>query len=241
MVVCNWALQLLDIRQNSRFTRSRSGCFFTRISSGDNFGRSSRRLVDCRRNDFLSTASRHFFQVRTGLGLFKLLLLSIVVENLLRRVLLYALPSIFPEIGQDAFHHFSDYWFFSQLPVFVGGLLACRLFDFLRSIGPSDRDRWLLAGGSLLLVAFMSVSTYRNLIKNELLYGAVFALMVPILCLYPVPGVLGQIFKSFGKFSYSLYLMHGLGIMLLRRWLEPYDFRSAGMALSWRHLLRWWV
>jgi peptidoglycan/LPS O-acetylase OafA/YrhL len=82
-----------------------------------------------------------FFQVRTGLGLFKLFLLSIVVENLLRRVVLYGLTPFFPDIGYDAFHHYSDYWFFSQLPVFVGGLLACWLFDFLRRNAPMHLDR----------------------------------------------------------------------------------------------------
>jgi hypothetical protein len=71
-----------------------------------------------------------------------------------------------------------------------------------------------------LLVAFMGVSTYRNLITNEVLYGAVFALIVPILCLYPVHGWVGTMFRLFGKVSTgwaSCCFVPGSG---LRIWVE---------------------
>lgn len=61
---------------------------------------------------------------------FKMFVTSIIIENILRRILIYALPWVFPDIGFESFRHYSDYWLISQLPVFMAGVLSFYFFSY---------------------------------------------------------------------------------------------------------------
>ncbi|HPE71613.1 MAG TPA: hypothetical protein PK018_05475 [Candidatus Competibacter sp.] len=151
-------------------------------------------------------------------GVFRLFVISIILENILRRILLYTLPEIFPTIGFESFHHYSDYWLISQLPIFMAGILSFYFFNFFCSYklqkGKSNFDKWLLVLCLLMVIAFINATTFKNIIKNDVLYGVTFAFIVPILTCRQIDWIISKIFIFFG--TYSLYLMHGLAIIILK-------------------------
>lgn len=154
---------------------------------------------------------------------FRLFVISIFLENILRRILLYTLPRIFPTIGFESFHHYSDYWLVSQLPIFMAGILSFYFFNFFSSYklnkGKSHFDKWLLVLCLLMVVAFIDATTFKNIIKNDVLYGVAFAFIVPILTCCQA-GWISKVFIFFGTISYSLYLMHGVAIIILKNLIE---------------------
>lgn len=152
-------------------------------------------------------------------GVFRLFVISIILENILRRVLIYILPGIFPNIGFESFHHYSDYWLISQLPIFMAGILSFYFFNFFSYESQkrkSNFDKWLLVLFLLMIIAFINTVTFKNIIKNDVLYGITFAFIVPILICRQISFIISKIFLFFGTISYSLYLMHGASIIIIK-------------------------
>lgn len=81
-------------------------------------------------------------------------------------------------------------------------------------------DKWLLVLCLLMVIAFINVTTFKNIIKNDVIYGVVFSFVVPILTCYQIGGMINKGLLFFGTISYSLYLMHGVAIIILKNLLS---------------------
>jgi peptidoglycan/LPS O-acetylase OafA/YrhL len=112
-------------------------------------------------------------------------------------------------------NNFSFLWFFSQLPIFLLGILLYHLT--IKYPSEDKRSSLVLLFFSLFLfLAFLNVQTFYGLLQQHFLYGISFVIFC--LSLYYSPW--GLLVNSFtvlvGRLSFSIYLTHFMILNMMR-------------------------
>jgi peptidoglycan/LPS O-acetylase OafA/YrhL len=139
----------------------------------------------------------------------------------------------FPQEQRHLVGAFTFLWFFSQLPVFILGVLLYHLMTRF----PQDERRtanWLLLAAGLLLAAFLTVQTFADLLPWHVLYGFAFVLLRLALHYSPHPLLVNKATVLIGRISFSIYLVHFLVLDRLRdRFAQGFPLQgSAGFAAA---------
>jgi peptidoglycan/LPS O-acetylase OafA/YrhL len=144
------------------------------------------------------------------------LILSIFFSRILSSAIFYILSPYYPEAQQYLVRVFAYLWFFSQLPVFILGIL---LYHITIEYPQNDtRTASLLLFASLFLFfAFLTVETFADLMPKHYFYGVAFLLFSLSLYYSPHRFLVNRFTVLVGKLSYSIYLVHFMVVYLLRR------------------------
>lgn len=147
--------------------------------------------------------------------LFSLLVSLIILKSSSIVIDFFLLPS-YPTTLQYLVSSFAFMFFFSQLPIFLLGLL---LYHLIKKYPSADKKtasllRWL---SFFLSLAFLETQTFQNLLPQHFLYGIAF--MIFSLSLYYSPNAffVNRLTLSLGRLSYSIYLIHFLIIDILKK------------------------
>jgi len=106
--------------------------------------------------------------------------------------------------------NFTYYWFFSQLPVFVLGIVLYHTIEMNKDVKDKPFGIFLILASGFMLIAFLNFSCWGNLIQQYQVYAFVFCVFALGLHFYPQGIFVNRITVSIGKVSYSLYLTHFL-------------------------------
>ena len=141
------------------------------------------------------------------------LLVSIILAALFRIVLKRALHECYPEPYSYLLSGFLEFFFLTQLPVFLIGILTFQLAVKSRgNISPA-----ITMGYSLLVCASaFAAQTTGNLLPQSLLFSVGFSLLVLSLNQNPIRVMVNPMTIFLGKISFSLYLVHFFVIGLFR-------------------------
>lgn len=127
-------------------------------------------------------------------------------------------------------------WYMSlpaQLPVFIMGILA---FHVVREESLDPVLGYVLSGvGAALLLCF-PISSESPLIPRHLLWGIVFAALVASNVLRPIYLFDNPLLRTFGRISYSAYLLHFIVLMYIGK-----IFRHAEMSAEIKFVLLYFV
>lgn len=118
--------------------------------------------------------------------------------------------------------HFTVYWFFAQLPIFIMGVVV---YHYVKEHPYKDRMLgWFLLLSSLLVfTASLTATTYQNIIPRHLLYGLGFVLLVLGLHFAPTKLLVNRVTTTIGKLSFSIYLNHFIVLYLTRSAFNRYN------------------
>jgi peptidoglycan/LPS O-acetylase OafA/YrhL len=141
--------------------------------------------------------------------------LSLIFSRISSAFIVYLLSPYYSNAQQYLVSEFSFLWFFSQLPIFLLGVL---LYHLIKRY-PQENKRTsliLLLFSLFLFLAFLNASTFYGLLPQHFLYGISF--VVFCLSLYYSPWIL--LVNSFtvlvGRLSFSIYLTHFMIINMMR-------------------------
>jgi peptidoglycan/LPS O-acetylase OafA/YrhL len=153
------------------------------------------------------------------------LLASIFVAKIASSAITTLLIPLYPYDQQYLVGFFSYEWFFSQLPVFLLGILA---FHLIRKYPTIDKSMasFLLVSSLLLFAAFLIIQTYENLLPQHILYGIAFLLFALSLHYSPQKLFVNRLTVLVGRISFSIYLFHFLILSVLE------NFFSSGFPIS---------
>jgi peptidoglycan/LPS O-acetylase OafA/YrhL len=119
---------------------------------------------------------------------------------------------IFSPIYPDKLHYMVDsftfFWFFSQLPIFGIGILVFHLFEKYKNIRDRQLGFVLLAAAVFLEWAFLSTSTYKELIPHHFMMAVGFGFLVFGLYFSNTRILVNPVTVWIGKLSFSIYLVH---------------------------------
>ncbi|MCW5213457.1 acyltransferase [Desulfobulbus sp. TB] len=154
------------------------------------------------------------------------LLLSLILSRITSVVIVYLMSPYYPEDQQYLVESFSFLWFFSQLPVFIAGIL---LYYAIKKYPYADKQvaLLLLAVSLFLFLAFLSVSTFGNLLPKHFLYGVAFIIFALSLNYYPNRFFVNGLIVWAGKLSFSIYLVH-FGVLIIMRLIFSEGFWFSG-------------
>lgn len=128
---------------------------------------------------------------------------------------------------------FAFFWFFSQLPIFLMGVL---LYHVLRLMGNFKDERLgllFIIISPFLWVAFLGVDTYRDLLPPHLLYGFSFVIFSLGLYFYPTRWLVNPLIRWLGRVSFSVYLTHFAVIFIFRDFIfSEANFSGTGQMLT---------
>lgn len=141
------------------------------------------------------------------------LFISLIVGKILTFAALRLIAPLYPESQYYLVGSYTFLWIFSQLPVFVLGIVFYHLVE--------DRKNWrnkslgvlLLAFAFLMFTAFLTTHTFGNLLPHQFLWGIAFFVFSLGLMLYPHWIFVNPVIKMLGKISFSIYLCH-YGVLL---------------------------
>lgn len=146
------------------------------------------------------------------------LLGSIILSRISAFVIVHLLQPLYPESQKYIVGPFSSLWFFSQLPVFLLGIL---LYHLVKKYPAQDKTTGMLFFGVsvFLMAAFLTTETFFNLLPEHFLYGLAFLFLGLALHFWPNALFVNRPITLIGKLSFSIYSVHFLVIDLLRNWL----------------------
>jgi len=132
---------------------------------------------------------------------------SLLVAKLASTVLLFLFSPNYPDTQQYLVYTFSTLWFFSELPIFILGIL---LYHIITKCPDKDRTVGLLFlfVSIFLFIAFLTPQTFNDLLPKHFLYGIAFLFFALSLYFYPNEFLVNKITILIGKLSFSLYLVH---------------------------------
>lgn len=116
---------------------------------------------------------------------------------------------------------FTFFWFFSQLPIFLMGILLYQIFRLMGDLKDERLGLLLIIISVFLWISFLDVGTYRDLIPPHVLYGLSFLTFSLGLYLYPTQWLVNPLTRALGRISYSVYLTHFGVIFILRDFIFP--------------------
>jgi peptidoglycan/LPS O-acetylase OafA/YrhL len=135
------------------------------------------------------------------------LILSMIFSRIISIATFFILVPYYPESQQYLVSSFVFLWFFSQLPIFISGIL---LYHIINKYPHCDKRTafFILLASLLLLTSLSTVQTFGYLLPKHFLYGLAF---IPFtLSLHYSPQILfiNRFTMLFGKLSFSMYLVH---------------------------------
>ena len=143
------------------------------------------------------------------------LLLSLVFSRIISIAAIYFLSPYYPESQQYLVRSFTFLWFFSQLPVFILGIL---LYHIIIKYPHSDKRTalFLLATSLFLFAAFLTVHTYGDLLPKHFLYGLAFLIFSLSLHYFPHKFFVNGFTVLIGRLSFSIYLVHFMVLNIMK-------------------------
>jgi len=154
------------------------------------------------------------------------LFVSLVLSRITSAAVVYLVSPYYPESQQYLINSFSFLWFFSQLPVFITGIL---LYHIIRKYPTADYQvgLLLLAVSLFLFFAFLSVSTLGSFLPKHFLYGVAFLIFALLLNYYPNRLFVNNLTVWLGKLSFSIYLVH-FGVIKILEYVFSEGFWLGG-------------
>lgn len=144
------------------------------------------------------------------------LLLALVVSKIASFGVTYLVTPLYPDPQKYLVDMFTFLWFFSQLPVFILGIL---LFHIINKYPKGEKSTaiLLLVSSFYLFAALLTVSTYRNMLPKHFLFGVAF--LVFSLALYYLPNIflINKVTIWIGRLSFSIYLVHFMVLNILKK------------------------
>ncbi|MCE9646785.1 MAG: acyltransferase [Chloroflexi bacterium] len=143
------------------------------------------------------------------------LLGSLLLSSLLSVVVARLLQPLYPEDQQHLVDSFLNLWFFSQLPVFLLGIL---LYHLTKQYPDRDRVMGLLflLISLYLFTAFLKTNTFKDLLPQHFLYGIAFLFFSLSLHFWPSALLVNKVTTLIGRLSFGIYLAHFMVIKLMR-------------------------
>jgi len=144
-----------------------------------------------------------------------LFLFSALITSKILSVLIIQIISPHYKVSQqylvDAFLYS---WFFSQLPIFILGIL---LYQVVIKFPEKDKQIALplLLISFLLFYSFLGANTFSNLLPNHFLYGIAFFLFSLSLHFYPQIFFVNRMTIFIGRLSFSIYVAHFLVLKIV--------------------------
>ncbi len=161
-----------------------------------------------------------FRHLKTVASLLALLLGSWSVLVFGRAPLIALLSPHYPPEQQYLLGPFFYFTFLGQLPVFALGLLtyrACQLPAHVRRlVGAAGVVGFVLAKSLLRYESFLG-----QLLTDHVVISLAFACFALLLSAWPKSPFVNRLVVTFGKLSFSMYLVHFAVIELAQRWLLP--------------------
>ena len=150
------------------------------------------------------------------------LLGTAILSSILSPLTYQFLQPFFPTGQYFLLDHFKIYWFFSQLPVFVMGIVV---YHFIKDHPYEDKALgWFLLFASVFIfTASLTVSSYNNIIPRHLFYGLGFILFVLGLHFAPTKILVNPVTTTIGKLSFSIYLTHFIVLYVTRHAFNVYN------------------
>ncbi|MCP5476031.1 MAG: acyltransferase [Rhodanobacteraceae bacterium] len=142
------------------------------------------------------------------------LLVSIVLAALLRIVLKRALHECYLEPNSYLLSAFLEFFFLTQLPVFLIGILTFQLA--VKCPGTQSSPAMTMGYSLLVCASALTAQTTGNLLPQSLLFSVGFCLLVLSLNQNPIRLMVNPMSTFLGKISFSLYLVHFFVIGLFR-------------------------
>ncbi len=144
----------------------------------------------------------------------KVTLIAIFLSLILSRILSVAVFQFFSSDysgdQQYVLNGFSLYWFFSQLPVFLLGILLYHIIKKYPDI--DDRYASLILLVSLLLLflflSFLKSDVFYGLLPKHFLYGVAFLVFALALHYLSPVIMVNKVTMLIGRLSFSIYLVH---------------------------------
>lgn len=135
------------------------------------------------------------------------LLGALVLSHVASKLATIVLTPMYPGDRSYLVSSFTFLWFFSQLPVFLLGVLT---FHVVRGNRRSDEvlSAALVVTSAFLGLAFLKVTTFRTLIPQHVLYGVVFVLFAAALRFHPHTIFVNRFTTLVGRYSFSIYITH---------------------------------
>ena len=156
---------------------------------------------------FYLTVPYLFSKLKDVSSTLKLIFISLVAAKVFSVLAVNFFNPFFQTDQQYLVTSFSNFWFFSQLPVFGMGILLYHVV--IQYPEHNSKLAWPLLLISLFLFAsFLKVETYQNLLPIHFLYGAAFFLFALSLHFFPQKILVNKITTWIGKLSFSIYLVH---------------------------------
>ncbi len=156
------------------------------------------------------------------------LVLSKILGSIATELLL---PS-YPIDQQYLIQSFVFTWFFSQLPIFILGVL---LYHIIKKYPHPDKSTsmLLLLISLFLFTAFLQTYTLANLLPNHFLYGVALLTFALSLHFSPKNIFVNYLTIMIGKYSFSIYLSHFAVIIALKQLISN-TFKHGDIEI-WRY------
>ena len=133
-------------------------------------------------------------------------------------------------------NHFGDYWFFSQLPIFIMGIFVYHVIK-LTPYRDFKTGLFLLLVSLFIFTASLTSASYENLIPRHYFYGVGFILFVLSLHYWPNRMLVNPVITTIGKWSFSIYLVHFMVLSAMRKLFPNGFFKQGDEGLGWAFLL----
>ncbi|MDX8398391.1 MAG: acyltransferase [Mariprofundaceae bacterium] len=143
------------------------------------------------------------------------LLLSLVLAFILGRSVEYFTAPLYSDSQQYIVTFFAGSWFFSQLPVFIMGIL---LFHMIDKYPHKDMKLGILLMGLFcyLSLVLLDFEGFANLLPKHIAYAMALCTFILSLHFFPNRLCVNVITIWIGRFSFSIYLVHFMIIQILR-------------------------
>lgn len=169
-----------------------------------------------------------FIKIKKGSSAGLLLIITITLSAVLK-LLLQKSSFAFISINQlDSFDIFLQQWFFSQLPVFIIGIIVYFVYTKYHNLYSRKLGVVLLGSSLLLLISFFNASTYRDILSTTIVYGIAFGFLILALHFGSFKIIINPIACWIGKISFSLYLIHTAVDYVLLYLIFPKGFPISG-------------
>ena len=140
---------------------------------------------------------------------------SLILSKLSSIIAINYLQPYYSDSQQYLVSNFTFFWIFSQLPVFIIGIL---LYHIIKKHPHKDNKASLfcLFVSIFLFTTFSTVHTYRNLLPQHFFYGVAFLFFALSLYLWPQKLLVNKITTLIGKLSFSIYLVHFMVLEMMK-------------------------
>ena len=162
--------------------------------------------------------------------------LSLIISKILSLAVVNFFSPYYPAKQQYLVSEYSSLWFFSQLPVFLLGILLYHLIN--RYPREDKRTAFLLLLSSFFLFfAFLTVRTFGDLLPHHFLYGIAFVIFALSLYYWPQIFLVNRFTVLVGRISFSIYLVHFMVLNLIEKLLPDGLVLTGNLGFALAYLL----